>query len=162
MQLAPRNTGPPSPRLWAAVIRSAMRAAISLLSSVSPMPPGISMTLCAAFLSMISFTTAGTRGALIATMNRSSGSDSADRSGTQRPPSASEPPSRTIRTCFGSNPEARIFSRIIRPKFRRVAETPTIPMLRGCSSLSIAAMGRPGALSPGREKRHMPSSGTIR
>ena len=162
MQLAPRNTGPPSPLPWASVMRSFMRAAISLLSSVSPSPPGMSMTLCAAPRLMISSASAGTCGAPMATMNKSRGPGSSSKPETQRMPEESFPPSRTMTTCSGSKPAARIFSRIIRPKLRRVADTPTMPMFRGCRSRSILPMGRSAERSPGREKRHMPSSGTMR
>ena len=166
MQFAPRKAGPPSPPaarfLWASVMRAIMRSVISRLSSVSPRPPGMSMTLCAALFSMISSTRGGTCSAPMATMNRSSGSGSARRFGTQRTPLASFSPSRMMTSLSRSKPESMMFSRMIRPKFRRLEETPMMPMDFGCSRLAIFWMGRGAGRSPGVEKRHMPSSGTMR
>ena len=162
MQFAPRNTGPPSPLPWASRMRSIMRAAISLLSSVSPSPPGMSITLRAAPVSNTSSTRPGTCSAPTATMNSSSGSPTLRRSGTQRTPEGSGSPSRRMTIRPLSNPEPMMFSRMVRPKFLRLADTPMMPMRSGCSRFLMRSTGRAVGSFSGSENLHMPSSGTIR
>ena len=85
---APANTGPRPSRLALSIVSSIRRAG-SRLASVSPMPPGMSSTDCAASVLITSSTTLKATSAVTARISRSSFCSSAARLVAQRAPSTS-------------------------------------------------------------------------
>ena len=130
-ELGPTTTGVSFPSLLRRSRMARVFSSASLPVSVSPMPPGIRITLWAASQEVMWSITSGTLGAETATTIRFAFHGSLATSSTHSTPSMVSASGRTTLIFEGSKPSRKMLRRIVRPTLVPLADTPTMAIVSG-------------------------------